>query len=194
MAPVMLTGLGAVEALRGRRVIITQEKNWVRPHEVLVALHGRSCTPRWLDDVDHGLRSSGYTAIGAYDDPEAIRFVERGGLAAAVLMGEGTALASFTLLRIIRSISTALPCWLITDDPTPHTLQTALALGVHSVMKHPVEASLLTVTVTRGLEFVGSAFPAGNPPAGQPAAPVDRAESQAAAERTSETSSNTGEA
>jgi len=98
-----------------------------------------------------GFRPSGYVALGTFCDPDAIRRVERGGLAAAVLFTEGTALEGFSLLRIIRSISADLPCWLVATDPTPHTLQAALALRVHSVMRHPVEAGVLSGTVTRGL-------------------------------------------
>lgn len=63
-----------------------------------------------------------------------MRFVERGGLAGAILVCEPDWSDELALFRAVRSVDQALPCWLVAERPSRRTLQAALALDAISVI------------------------------------------------------------
>lgn len=105
--------------------------------------------PGWLVDVDAVFRPVGLAVFQAHSGPDAIAWVERGGLAAAVLVGDRVRIDGLALLRIIRSIDAELPCCLVTDAPTRPLLEAALALRAKCVMDQPASAVELALTVRR---------------------------------------------
>lgn len=119
--------------------------------EVLVSCVATPAPASWVQVVDDLLRPDGFLVWRAWSEDAAIERVERGGLAAAVLAGTEQGRDAISLLRIIRSIDRALPCWLVTTDATRQTLEAALDLRAVSVIHGPVEPHSLTVTLKRTL-------------------------------------------
>ena len=101
---------------------------------VLVARGRGGDVSQWFDEVEARFQPVGLTVVRVHTSPEAVRRVEEGGLAGAVLVTDQRRIDGLSLLRIIRSIDERLPCWLVTSDTTRHTLQTALALRATSVI------------------------------------------------------------
>ena len=125
------------------------------PREILLALHPDAEGPEWFEAVRDTLNSSGLTALSFFSGPEAIQRIEAGGLAAAVLFGDLVHIDGLSLLRIIRSIDSILPCWLVTADTSRRTLQTAFELRVAGVVPHPVEPRSFSLRLTRALVGAG---------------------------------------
>ncbi|MBU0718508.1 MAG: hypothetical protein KJ749_09695 [Planctomycetes bacterium] len=121
------------------------------PRTVLFSHRLAAGNPAWLDQIDHELRSTGLACGQAPSGPETILQVERGGLAAAVVVEDGQWFGGLTLLRIIRSVDLKLPCWLIARDATRRTLETAFSLGVSSVMATPLDVAILARSLKRTL-------------------------------------------
>lgn len=105
----------------------------------------------WLGDVEQALRPAGYAVCRTHSAPATIQRVELGGLAAAVLVADDRRINALSLLRIIRSIDDALPCWLVTDAPTRQTLQVALSLRAMSVMSNTLARRELSVALMKAL-------------------------------------------
>lgn len=106
-------------------------------------------SPRWYDRIDAVLQPCGLELCRTHTRVETIARVELGGLAAAVLVADDRHIDGLSLLRTIRSIDAGLPCWLVTEDTTRHTLEAALALKVMSVITHPTGASELGLAIQR---------------------------------------------
>ena len=119
--------------------------------EVLLACGLPKSAHRWLCDVDGALEPSGLVVCRAFTRADAVRRVERGGLAAALLIGDRRRIDGLSLLRIIRSIDWKLPCWLVTDDTTRPALEAALSLSATGVMSQPVEVDELVMTLRKVL-------------------------------------------
>ncbi len=105
--------------------------------------------PRWYDRIHTVLQPCGLQLCRAHTRWEAIDRVERGGLAAAVLVADDRQIDGLSLLRTIRMIDAGLPCWLVTEDSTRRTLEAAFALKVMSVITHPSGASELGLALRR---------------------------------------------
>ena len=118
---------------------------------ILFAFGEQRLAPRWLGSLDAVFGPTGLVICPAHSGEETIRRVEEGGLSAAVLVEDQRAIDGLSLLRIIRSIDRALPCWLLTEDTRRTTLETALALRVTSVLTSSVEPGELAATVCRCL-------------------------------------------
>jgi len=103
----------------------------------------------WFGDVVAVFDHTGLAVFQAHSGPDAIRCVERGGLAGAVLIGDRGAIDGLALLRIIRSIDAELPCWLVTNEPTRPTLEVALSLRATCVMNQPASGAELALAVRR---------------------------------------------
>lgn len=124
---------------------------WVSRRRVLLAYGEQGDGPTWLRDADAAFGPSGFVLCQSRTGPETIRRIEEGGLAAAVVVEDQRAIDGLSLLRIIRSIDDALPCWLLTHDTRRQTLETALSLRVMSVFSHAIEASELADALRRRL-------------------------------------------
>ena len=127
----------------------SKDPAWNR--EVLFSHSLLRSRPRWLGEVEDGLRPSGFVVCRTHSGPDTIRRVEQGGLGAAVLIADGAQIDGLSILRIIRSIDAELPCWLVTTDTTRQLLEAALSLHVTSVMTQPVEVNRLTLALKRVL-------------------------------------------
>ena len=117
--------------------------------QVLIAHRRYAPGPLWVREVDTVLRTRGLSLFAAYSGPDAIRRVEHGGLAAAVLIADDPQVDVLSLVRIIRSIDHALPCWLVTADLRRQTLQAASSLRVTGVMGYPVRVEELTFALDK---------------------------------------------
>jgi hypothetical protein len=106
---------------------------------------------RWYGDIDEAFAPVGLLACRAHTGGEAVRCVEQGGLAGAVLVSDERHIDGLSILRIIRSIDDRLPCWLVADGLTRWTLQEALALRVASVIVASVAPDELAVTLRKRL-------------------------------------------
>ena len=122
-----------------------------RPRTVLFSHRLAGANPAWLDQIDRELRSTGLACGQAPSGPETIRQVERGGLAAAVVVEDWQWFDGLTLLRIIRSIDLKLPCWLVARHATRRTLEQALSLDVASVMATPLDVAILARSLKKTL-------------------------------------------
>ncbi len=121
------------------------------PRTVLVS-HGRAAIGAgWLCDVEDVFRPSGFVVCRTHSVPDTVERVERGGLAAAVLVEDQPQLDALSLVRIIRSIDVDLPCWLVTENTSRRTLETALSLSVAGVLAPPDNAAVLSRTMIRFL-------------------------------------------
>lgn len=117
--------------------------------EVLCA-HGQlSSEPRWLIELDELLSPKGLAIYRTSSGSETIHRVERGGLAAVVLIADERRIHGLSLLSIIRSIDSDLPCCLVTSDIRRSTLQTALSLRATSVMTQPIVSGELTLAIQK---------------------------------------------
>jgi CheY-like chemotaxis protein len=127
---------------------------------ILFAFGEQGLGPRWLGDVGAAFEPTGLVVCPARTGPDTIRCVEEGGLSAAVVVEDQRSIDGLSLLRIIRSIDNALPCWLLTQDVRRTTLEAALALRVTSVLTSTIEPGQLAATLFRRLAGVdgGSDF------------------------------------
>lgn len=117
---------------------------------VLLAHEGCAITPSWVDEMATALEPAGMFVRQAYSHQETVRCVERGGLAAAVLVTGGRRIDGISILRIIRSIDSVLPCWIVAERTDRAMLQAALSLRVTSVIAQPAKV----VDITRALRRV----------------------------------------
>lgn len=106
---------------------------------------------RWYADIDEAFAPAGLLACRVHDRLAAVRQVEAGGLAGAVLVSDEHCIDGLSILRIIRSIDAELPCWLVAEGPTRWTLQEALALRVASVITPTIGADELTLALCKRL-------------------------------------------
>ena len=116
---------------------------------LLLAHSRRAFGPYWLTEAGSALRPSGWEVHRTRTGPETIARVEKGGLSAAVLIADQCDIDGLSLVQIIRSIDTQLPCWLVTASPTRQTLQQALTLRVTSVISQPAEMAGLVIALQR---------------------------------------------
>lgn len=123
--------------------------------EVLLAHRRFGDEIRWCDELESTLRRARLSFFRAHSGREVVRRVERGGLAAAVLVGDEREIDGLSILRIVRSIDAALPCWLVMRRMSRHTLQTAFSLRVSSVIHYASGADDLSVAL-RGILADGS--------------------------------------
>ena len=106
----------------------------------------------WVGGLDEAFRPCGLTLFRAHTRADALATVEKGGLAAAILIDDRPRVDGLTLLRLIRSIDMILPCWLVTAKATRRTLEAALDLSVCGVMETPTNVMEFTRTLTRYLD------------------------------------------
>ncbi len=104
----------------------------------------------WVDGLTHYLAWRSITVQRALSGREAISLVKRGGLDAAILSATTPHMDELSVLRIVRSMDSGLPCVMVTADASRSALQEALALGAYSVVTEPVNLDELT-RVTVGL-------------------------------------------
>ncbi len=125
-------------ALRGRK-----------GRQVLFA-HGESGDHSpWMIELHEMLEPRGLELFRTSSGSETISRVERGGLAAAVLIADERQIHGLSLLSIIRSIDDDLPCCLVTTDIGRSSLQTALSLRATSVMTWPIEGGDLSLALQK---------------------------------------------
>lgn len=121
------------------------------PRRAVLLAHERcAITPSWIDEMETALEPVGMFVRQAHSHQEAVQCVERGGLAAAVLIAGGRRIDGLSILRIIRSIDSDLPCWLVAERTDRSMLQEALSLRVTSVIAQPAKV----VDITRALRRV----------------------------------------
>ncbi len=106
----------------------------------------------WVGGLDEALRPCGLTLFRANTRAAALDTVEKGGLAAAILIDDRPRVDGLTLLRLIRSIDLILPCWLVTAKATRRTLEAALNLSVCGVVETPTDVMEFTRTLARYLD------------------------------------------
>lgn len=126
--------------------------NQVSSRRVMLAQPGSSWDQQWLADVDAAFAPVGLVACRVYGRDQAAQCVQQGGLAAAVFWTERQWSDGLTLIRIVRSISRDLPCWLVGDDASRWALQEAFALRVTSVLARRVGPDELTSMLQRRLD------------------------------------------
>jgi len=133
-------------------VTINPTKPWKTALPILVA-HGtdRRAT-RWCDGFESGVRLASLSICRVHTRCDAGRSVEEGGLGAAVLLADDDEFDGLSVLRTIRSIDVALPCWLLTRNVTRRMLEVALALRATSVIKYPSEPAQVTIAVRNVLQ------------------------------------------
>ncbi len=129
----------------------TPGSNPTRLREVLLSYSEQQDVARWLGCLEDALAPVGVVICRTHTADDTIRRVERGGLGAAVVCADDPLISGLSVLRVIRSIDTRLPCWLVTKDTTRQTFQTALSLSVTSVITHPSRVGVLTSGLRRVL-------------------------------------------
>jgi DNA-binding NtrC family response regulator len=97
----------------------------------------------WYQDLDQRLAAEQVSLRRAATSQETIALVEAGGLDVAVLWADGRGAHGLRLLEIIRSLTPVLPCLLVTPDTGVLTMRRALELQAYSVIRQPVETTLL---------------------------------------------------
>lgn len=118
---------------------------------MLVSQRLRGDQLRWVEEMGSRLSPSGFCVDRAGSMPETVARIERGGVAAAVLVDDAQSIDALTLLRIIRSVDQSIPCWLVAEQLSRALLQTAWTLNAASVLKYPVDAIDVALTVLKGL-------------------------------------------
>jgi len=116
---------------------------------LLLAHSRRAFGPYWLTEAGSALSPTGWRVHRTHTGADTIARVEEGGLSAAVLIADQCDIDGLSLVQIIRSIDSQLPCWLVTESPTRQTLQQALTLRVHSVISEPTEMDGLVIALQR---------------------------------------------
>ncbi len=117
--------------------------------ELLLAKGRSSVRPRWFAALDAVLHPGSLDVCPAYSAPDTISRVSQGGLAAALLVADDEFIDPLSLLRIIRSIDTALPCCLVTTEATKTMLQSAFLLNAMSVVTHAASVDEMTLVLQR---------------------------------------------
>ena len=112
--------------------------------QVLISHGQRSLEGDWVGGITGYLEPRRVNVCRAYTGPEAIGFVERGGIDAAILSTDPPRTDGLGVLRIIRSIDVGLPCVVVTADASKRTLQRALELQAYTVITQPVNLVALT--------------------------------------------------
>lgn len=120
-----------------------------RSRGILFAPHELDFEVEWWRGVDDVFRPIGLAPVFAESSAEAIAWVERGGLAAAIVTRDRSRGDGLTLLRIIRSIDGNLPCWLVTNDPSRATLEAAFLLRTTCVLRSPPTPAGLALAARR---------------------------------------------
>ncbi len=133
-----MTNLPNIEPSRTRTVLLSHMQ------------HGTSAS--WVGGLDEAFRPCGLTLFRADTRSAALDTVEKGGLAAAILIDDRPRVDGLALLRLIRSIDMVLPCWLVTAKATRRTLEAALELSVCGVMETPTNVIEFTRTLVRYLD------------------------------------------
>ena len=119
---------------------------------VVVCAHDcRAGQPRWLSSLARGLEPAGLALESVPSGPETISRIERGNVAAALLVHALPQPDSLSLLRIIRGLDAGLPCWLVAREVTHATLQVAFALKAAAVLADPVDSELLALAMLKVL-------------------------------------------
>ncbi len=111
---------------------------------VLISHGGRSAAGDWVGGITGYLGPRRVGVCRAYTDVEAVGFVERGGIDAAILSADPPRMDGLSVLRIIRSIDVSLPCVMVLGDASKRTLQRALELQAYTVLPQPVKLEVLT--------------------------------------------------
>ena len=112
---------------------------------VVVAHDCHAGQPRWLSSLARGLEPAGLALESVPSGPETISRIERGNVAAALLVHALPQPDSLSLLRIIRGLDAGLPCWLVAREVTHATLQAA------AVLADPVDSELLALAMLKVL-------------------------------------------
>lgn len=104
-------------------------------------------------DIETFLSPTGAVICRTRTCREAICRVEEG-VSAAVLLEEPKTTGApdvFALLRIIRSLDAALPCWLVTRGADRRCVQRAFELRVQSIIEYPTGVGELLAGLQRVL-------------------------------------------
>jgi DNA-binding response OmpR family regulator len=115
---------------------------------VLVSDAGPVQRDDWVRSLSVYLEPRSVQVERVFTGRDAIGLVERGGIDAAILSSELPAMDGLSVLRIIRSLDSRLPCVMIVGDASKRTLQQALELQAYSVLIRPVDVAALRRVVT----------------------------------------------
>ena len=110
---------------------------------LLISQAARPGQDAWVDGITARLHGWRIAVERVYTGLEAVGLAERGGLDAAILAGDVPPWDGLSMLRVIRSFDTDLPC-VVVADPSKRTLQQTLALGAYSVIPQPVDVTALS--------------------------------------------------
>lgn len=110
---------------------------------VLISHGDRSVEGDWICGITGYFAPRHVGVCRAYTGRQAIGFVERGGIDAAILSTKLPQMDGLSVLEIIRSIDTGLPCVVVTTDASKRTLQRALELQAYTVITQPVDLAAL---------------------------------------------------
>ena len=138
---------------RDSALTLTPQSRWPAGREMLLSYDAPAGGLGWLREMVSTLALSGVALTRPHTGPDTIRRVELGGLMVAVLVADTGAIDGLSILRIIRSIDGALPCWLVTQDTTRRALQEALSLRATRIITQPCEGVELARALQK--EYMG---------------------------------------
>lgn len=119
---------------------------------VLVSYGPRSEDSSWLRSLDDAFAPCGLSPCHAHTRAATLERVELGGLSAAVLVDDRPRIDGLSVVRAIRAIDEALPCWLLTAHTSRRLLAAALELSVCGVMESMADAADLSHRLARYLD------------------------------------------
>jgi hypothetical protein len=119
---------------------------------VLVSYGQATPDPLWLHGLDDAFRPCRLSACRTHTRDSTLEMVERGGLSAAVLVDDRPRIDGLSVVRAIRSIDTALPCWLVIAHATRRILEVALELSVCGVMEPMADVTDLSSRLAKYLD------------------------------------------
>lgn len=119
---------------------------------VLVSYGTGSNESAWLRSLDEAFAPCGLSPCHTHTRASTLERVEIGGLSAAVLVDDRPRIDGLSVLRAVRSIDAALPCWLLTANASRRLLAAALELSVCGVMESMADVADLSHRLAKYLD------------------------------------------
>src|SRR5262249_3952063 len=121
-----------------------------KPYSILITDDDPGCREALRDIVEE----EGYPTLLASSGEEAVDIVRDAPVHLALLDVQMPRLSGLETLELVRQFNTALPCILVTADPSTDLMRQAFQVRAYSVIPKPVSRHVVLYTIVRALAKV----------------------------------------
>jgi DNA-binding NtrC family response regulator len=129
-------------------MLLGEPSGMTRARACVLLGHERTGAASWESELLTRLDPTGVAVRHAFTAADVVRVVETRTIHLA-LVSDAPRIDGLSVLRMIRSIDTSLPCVLVANEPDRRWLERALALRAESVFSPPIDLELMCRLVTR---------------------------------------------